>query len=70
MIDDLEQKDFPLSGGRFTWRGGLNNQREARLDRFLATEDCNAHFEGAVQSTLQRPALNHFLIILEGGRKS
>ena len=38
MIDDLELKDFPLSGGCFTWRGVLNNQREARLDRSLAIE--------------------------------
>ena len=66
MIDDLELKDFPLSGGRFTWRGGLNNQREAKLDRFLATKDWDAHFGGAIQSILQRLVLDHFPIILEG----
>ena len=39
VIDDLELKDFPLGGGCFPWRAVLNNQREAKLDRFLATED-------------------------------
>ena len=39
VIDELNLKDIPLQGGCFTWRGGLNNQRRARLDRFLVTDD-------------------------------
>ena len=26
VVEDLELRDFPLQGGPFTWRGGLNNQ--------------------------------------------
>ena len=26
VIEDLELRDFPLTGGPFTWEGGLNNQ--------------------------------------------
>ena len=25
VVEDLELRDFPLQGGSFTWRGGLNN---------------------------------------------
>ena len=45
----------------------LNNQRRARLDRFLVTEDWYAHFRGVGQSLLQRPVSDHFPILLEGG---
>ena len=34
VIDDLELKDLALQGGDFTWKGGLDNQRMVRLDRF------------------------------------
>ncbi|RVW37140.1 hypothetical protein CK203_111972 [Vitis vinifera] len=37
IIDELGLVDIPLQGGSFTWSGGLNNQSQARLDRFLAT---------------------------------
>ena len=39
VVEDLELRDFPLQGGPFTWRGGLNNQSQSRLDRFLATDN-------------------------------
>ena len=26
VVEDLELRDYPLQGGPFTWRGGLNNQ--------------------------------------------
>ena len=39
IIDELELKDMPLQGGVFTWTGGPGNQRMARLDRFLITDD-------------------------------
>ena len=38
-IDELEIKDLPLQEGPYTWKGGLNNQRMARLDEFLVTDD-------------------------------
>ena len=65
VIDDLEVKDIPLQGGLFTWRGGQNNRRLARLDRFLVTEDWNHHFGGVVQCVLPRPVSNHSPILLE-----
>ena len=46
IIDELELKDLPLQGGSFIWRGGLDNQRMARLDKFLVTDDWDAHFGG------------------------
>ena len=39
VIDDLVLKDLPLKGGRFTWINGPGNQRMARLDRFLVSDD-------------------------------
>ena len=47
IIEELELKDLPIQGGQYTWKGGLNNQRMARLDRFLITDDWEAHFGGA-----------------------
>ena len=32
VLEDLELRDFPLQGGSFTWRGGLNYQSQSRLD--------------------------------------
>ena len=67
VIDELELKDFPLLGGPFTWKGGLNNQRMARLDRFLVIDDWDVSFEGARRCLLPRPTLDHFLVFLERG---
>ena len=67
IIDELELKDLPLKGGSFTWRGGSNNQRMARLDRFLSTDGWDAHFDGVEQSLLPRPTSDHFSVLLEGG---
>lgn len=44
LIDDLELKDLPLQGGPLTWKGGLNNQRMAKLDRFFILEGWENHF--------------------------
>ena len=63
----MELKDLPLQGGSFTWRGGLNNQRMARLDRFLVTDDWNAHLGGASQRLMSRPTSDHFPVLLEAG---
>ena len=68
VIDDLELRDFPVQGGRYTWKGGLNNCRMARLDRFLVSEDWDCLFGGTRQSILPRPTFDHFPILLEGGR--
>ena len=39
MVQDLELRDFSLKGDPFTWRGGLNNQAQTGLDRFLVTDN-------------------------------
>ena len=39
IIDELELKDLPHQGGVYTWIGGPGNQRMARLDIFLITND-------------------------------
>ena len=67
IIDELELRDLPIQGGRYTWKGGLNNQRMAKFDRFLVSDDWNVHFRGPVQSLLPKPTSNHFLVLLEGG---
>ena len=66
IIDELKLKDLPFQGGPFTWRGGLNNQRMAKLDRFLVTDEWDAHFGGVVWISMPRPTLDHFPILLEG----
>ena len=66
VIDELELKDLPLQGGSFTWRGGLNNQRIARLDRFLVIDDWDELFDGAIQKILPKPTYNHSPVLLEG----
>ena len=68
IIDELELKDTPLSGGQYTWKGGLNNRRMARLDRFLITDDWETLFGDDNKSLLPRPLLDHHPILLEGGR--
>ena len=60
VLEDLELKDFPLMGGPFTWRGGLNNQVQSRLDRFLVTDNWDNLCNGVVQSILPRLVLDHF----------
>ena len=56
VIDELELKDIPLDGGQYTWKGGLNNRRMARLERFLITDDWEVLFGGARQSLLPKPS--------------
>ena len=68
VIDDLELKYIPAQGDPFTWRGGQNNCRMARLDRFLVTEEWDSHFGGIRQKTLPRPTSDHFPILLERGK--
>ena len=68
VIDDLELRDFSVQGGQYTWKGGLNNCRMARLDRFLVSEEWDCLFGGTRQSILPRPTSDHFPILLEGGR--
>ena len=68
VIEEMELKEVPLPGGFFTWRGGLNNQRMARLDRFLVSENWDSHFRGVVQCILSKPTSDHCPIMLEGRR--
>nr|CAN79711.1 hypothetical protein VITISV_009623 [Vitis vinifera] len=68
VIEELELRDLPLQGRMFTWSGGLNNLLKSRIDRFLISEDWEAHFQGCIQVVLARPLSDHSLIILDGGR--
>ena len=38
-------KDILAQGGQFTWKGGLNNCRMARLDRFLISANRTVFLE-------------------------
>ena len=67
IIDDLGLVDLPLQGGVFAWRGGLNNQTWARLDRFLVSLSWLDQFNGVIQRRLARPVSDHFPLLLEGG---
>ena len=67
IIEELELRDLPLQGGLFTRRGGLNNQSQSRLDRFLVYKGWECHFNGAIQCLLLRPVSDHFPIVLDRG---
>ncbi|RVW41542.1 LINE-1 reverse transcriptase-like [Vitis vinifera] len=54
-------------GGMFTWSGGFNNLLKSRIDRFLISEDWEAHFRECIQGVLARPVSDHSPIILDGG---
>ena len=45
----------------------MNNQRMARLDRFLVTNDWDDLFDGVTQNILSNPISDHFPVLLEGG---
>ena len=67
VIEELELRDLPIQEGMFTWSGGLNNLLKSRIDRFLISEDWEAHFQGYIQVVLARPISDHSPIILDGG---
>ena len=68
VIDELQLRDLPLTGGSYTWCGGLNNKSAYRLDRFLVLEDWECHFSNLSQSLLPKPTSDHAPILLDGGR--
>lgn len=39
FIDELELKDLPVPRNPYPCKGEPNNQRKARLDRFLVSDD-------------------------------
>ena len=65
VLNELGLRDLPLQGGPFTWRGGHNNQRMSRLDRFLVSADWESQFSNVTQSTLSRPVSDHCLVMLD-----
>ena len=65
VLNELGLRDLPLQGGPFTWRGGLNNQRMSRLDRFLVTADWEIQFSNVTQSILPRPVSDHCPMMLD-----
>ncbi|RVW66488.1 Transposon TX1 uncharacterized 149 kDa protein [Vitis vinifera] len=54
-------------GSAFTWRGGLNNQSQSKLDPFLVIDNWDSLFDGSVQGVLPKSVLDHFPILLDGG---
>ena len=60
-------KDLPLSGGLFTWCGGLINRLASRLDHFLVSDDWENHFSGLYQSSLPNPISDRGPILLYSG---
>ena len=67
VIGDLGLRDFPLTGGPFTWIGGLNSQVASRLDHFLISDHWEDHFSAITQSALHRLVSDHSPIVLEAG---
>ena len=67
VVKELELRDLSLQGGMFTWSGGINNRLKSRIDRFLISEDWEAHFQGAIQVVLARPVSDNSPILLDGG---
>ena len=67
VIDELGIKDLTLSGGEYTWCGGLNNNSTSRLDRFLVSDDWEDQFSGLVQKILPNPTSDHAPILLDRG---
>ena len=67
VIDDLELKDLPLHGGDFTWARGPRNQRMARLDRFLISDEWKNYFGTVNHKILPKPLSDHFPILLTSG---
>ena len=65
VIGYLGLRDFPLTGGPFTWIGGLNSQVASRLDRFLILDQWEDHFFAITQFALPRLVSDHSPIVLE-----
>ena len=63
VIDDLELVDLSLLGGNFTWSGGSHNHYQARLDRFLVSQDWLDHVGKVEQLKLPKPTLDHAPIL-------
>nr|CAN79448.1 hypothetical protein VITISV_004425 [Vitis vinifera] len=66
VIGELGLRDSPLTGGPFTWIGGLNSQAASRLDRFLISDQWEDHFSAITQSA-PRMVSDHSPIVLEAG---
>lgn len=67
IIDKLRLKNLPLSDGKYTWCGGLNNPLAFRLDHFLVSDDWEEQFSRLVQKILPNLAFDHVPIMLDGG---
>ena len=67
VIGELGLRDSPLTGGPFTWIGGLNSQAASRLDHFLISDQWEDHFSAITQSALPHMVSDHSPIVLETG---
>ncbi|RVX04675.1 Pentatricopeptide repeat-containing protein, chloroplastic [Vitis vinifera] len=66
-IAEPEKKELLLHLLQWMPGQGLNNRSKSRIDRFLISEDREAHVQGAIQAVLARPVFDHSLILLDGG---
>ena len=67
VIGKLGLRDSPLTGGLFTWIGGLNSQVASRLDCFLISDQREDHFSTITHFALPCMVSDHSPIVLEAG---
>ena len=65
VLNDLDLRDLPLQGGRYTWQGCYNGRLMSCLDRFLVSPDWESHCNRVIQRRLPRPVSDHFPIMLD-----
>lgn len=67
FIENMEQGDPKLFGGKYTWKKGDSHRTAARLDRFSFSEEWEASFRNIRQNTHRRVTSDHSPIILQCG---
>ena len=56
-----------MSGGEYTWCGGLNNSSASKLDHFLVFDNWEDQLSGLVKKIHPNPTFDHAPILLDGG---
>ena len=59
VIDELCLKDLTLSGGEYTWCGGLNNSSASKLHHFLVFDNWEDPFSGLVKNIRPNLTFDH-----------
>ena len=44
VIEELELKDLPLQGGPYTWKGGLNSQKDGKIGQISSYRGLRSAF--------------------------